>query len=211
MLKTICLALVGLIILALFLHTVIRVVRYFYKFPMPEFAANIIDNPVRRLIQPPKEMPLRHGVKPGMNILEVGPGNGTYTISSARVVGDSGKLVTIDIEPKMIARVNKRIHEEGLKNIDARVADVFDLPFEDGTFDLIYMIAVIGEIPTPERALREFCRVLKPTGNLAFSELLMDPDYLLATNLVRLVESEGFQLKNKLGGFGSYTLEFEKR
>jgi len=210
MVKTICLALVGLIILALSLYTVIRVVRYFYKFPMPEFAANLIDNPLRRLIQPPEEMPHRHGVKPGMKVLEVGPGNGTYTIATARAVGDGGQVVSIDIEPKMIERVNKRILVEGISNIDARVADVFDLPFEEGTFDLVYMIAVIGEIPTPERALREFYRVLKPTGNLAFSELLMDPDYPLAKNLVQLAESVGFQLKNKLGGFGSYTLEFEK-
>ena len=210
MVKTICLALVGLIILALSLYTVIRVVRYFYKFPMPEFAANLIDNPLRRLIQPPEEMPHRHGVKPGMKVLEVGPGNGTYTIATARAVGDGGQVVSIDIEPKMIERVNKRIQVEGISNIDARVADVFDLPFEEGTFDLVYMIAVIGEIPTPERALREFYRVLKPTGNLAFSELLMDPDNPLAKNLVQLAESVGFQLKNKLGGFGSYTLEFEK-
>lgn len=210
MLKTICLAFVGLIILALSLHIVIRVVRYFYKFPMPEFAANLIDNPVRRRIQPPKEMPIRHGVKQGMKILEVGPGNGTYTIATARAVGDGGQVVSIDIEPKMIERVIKRIQEEGINNIDARVADVFDLPFDDGTFDLVYMIAVIGEIPTPERAVQEFRRVLKPGGSLAFSELLMDPDYPLATNLILLTESEGFKLKNKLGGFGSYTLEFEK-
>ena len=198
MLKTICLAIVGLIILVLTLHTIIRIVRYFYKFPMPEFAANLIDNPVRRLIQPPEEMPLRHGVKPGMKVLEVGPGNGTYTIATARAVGDGGQVISIDIEPKMIERVNKRIQKDGIDNIDARVADVFDLPFEEGTFDLVYMIAVIGEIPTPERALSEFHRVLKPTGNLAFSELLMDPDYPLVANLIKLAESEGFQLKNKL-------------
>ena len=211
MLKTICLALVGLIFLALSLHTVIRIIRYFWKFPMPEFAANIIDNPVRRLIQPPEKMPIRHGVKPDMKVLEVGPGNGTYTVATARAVGDGGQVVSIDIEPKMIKRVIKRIQEEGINNIDAQVADVFDLPFEEGTFDLIYMIAVIGEIPTPERALSEFYRVIKPTGNLAFSELLMDPDYPLATNLVQLAESVGFQLKNNLGGFVSYTVEFEKR
>ena len=39
------------------------------------------------------------------------------------------------------------------------------------------MITVIGEIPVPERALREFYRVLNPGGTLAFSEVLMDPDY----------------------------------
>lgn len=205
------LVLLSLLGFLLVLHTIIRIIRHYYKFPMPEFAANIIDNPLRRRIQPPGEMPIRHGVKEGMKVLEVGPGNGAYTISTAKAVGDAGQVVTIDIEPKMIERVKKRIQEEGITNIDARVADVFDLPFEDGVFDLAYMIAVIGEIPTPERAVSEFRRVLKTGGSLAFSELLMDPDYPLAKNLVRLAESEGFQVKNKLGGFGSYTLVFGQR
>jgi ubiquinone/menaquinone biosynthesis C-methylase UbiE len=203
--------LVSLLGFLLVLQTVVRIVRQIYKFPMPEFAANIIDNPLRRRIQPPEDMPTRHDVKPGMKVLEVGPGNGTYTIATARAVGDAGQVVTIDIEPKMIERVKKRIQDEGITNVDARVADVFDLPFEDGVFDLVYMIAVIGEIPTPERAVHEFQRVLKTGGRLVFSELLMDPDYPLAKNLVRLAESEGFQLKNQLGGFGSYTLVFGKR
>ncbi len=205
------LILVSLLGFLLVLHTIVRIVRKIYKFPMPEFAAKIIDNPLRRRIQPPAAMPIRHGIKEGMKVMEVGPGNGTYTIATARAVGDAGQVITIDIEPKMIDRVKKRIQEEGITNIEARVADVYDLPFEDGVFDLVYMIAVIGEIPTPERAVREFQRVLKSGGRLAFSELLMDPDYPLAQTLVRLADTAGFQLKDKLGGFGSYTLVFGKK
>ena len=203
-------ALLGLILVLICLHTIIRVIRYFYKFPMPEFAANIIDNPFRRRIQPPDEMPLRHGIQPGMCVLEVGPGNGRYTIASAKRIGESGRLITIDIEPKMIERVDRRIQEEGIKNIDARVADVFELPFEDGYFDLVYMIAVIGEIPTPERAFSEFSRVLTSRGRLAFSELLLDPDYPRAKKLIDLAEKTGFDLIEKLGNWAAYTLIFDK-
>ena len=177
---------------------------------MPEFAANIIDNPIRRRIQPPDETVIRHGIESGMTVLEVGPGNGTYTIATARRVGDNGKLITVDIEPKMIERVRKRAQKEGIKNIEARVADVFELPFEDGYFNVIYMIAVIGEIPTPERAMREFYRVLSSQGTLVFSELIFDPDYPRAVALERMAKSIGFQLKKKLGNFICYTLIFEK-
>ena len=204
------LAIVGLLGLFLTLHTIVRIIRHFYKFPMPEFAANIIDNPLRRQIQPPDEMPFRHGIKPGMRILEVGPGNGTYTIATARALGAEGALITIDIEPKMIERVNQRILEEGIQNAEARKADVFDLSFGDSSFDLVYMIAVIGEIPSPEKALAEFHRILKPGGILAFSELLMDPDYPLASNLINLVVPRGFSVEDRLGNFFSYTLIFKK-
>lgn len=202
---------VALPALAILLHTILRIVRAFYKFPMPQFLANAIDNPLRRkFIHPPDEMPLRHGIEPGMTVLEVGPGNGTYTLATARRVGEAGRIVTIDIEPKMIERVTRRAQAEGVKNVEARVADVFDLPFQDGHFDAIYMIAVIGEIPAPEKAMKEFHRVLSPSGTLAFSELLSDPDYPRAKTLMRKATSAGFCLRKKMGNFFNYTLVFEK-
>jgi ubiquinone/menaquinone biosynthesis C-methylase UbiE len=95
-------------------------------------------------------------------------------------------------------------------NIDARVADVYDLPFENSSFDLIYMIAVINEIPDIPKALAEFHRVLKPSGTLVFSELIPDPDYPLARTLTRKTQSQGFHLREKIGNFFYYTLIFEK-
>ena len=198
-------------LLAILLHTIVRIIRYFYKFPMPQFMANMIDNPLRRKIQPPSEMPLRHNIKPGMTVLDVGPGNGRYTIETAQRVGQTGKVIAIDIEPKMIERVTRRARDEGVTNIEAKTANVYDLPFEDGLFDAIYMITVISEIPEPERAMREFYRVLSPSGLLAFSELLTDPDYPLAETLIRMASTADFRLKRRLGNFFSYTLVFEKQ
>ena len=209
-LKLLIFVIFGISIFFILLHTIVRIIRYFHKFPMPEFAANIIDNPLRRRIQPPNETPVRHKIEPGMKVLEVGPGNGTYTMETARRVGENGKVIAIDIEPKMIERVTKRAQIEGIKNIEARVADVFELPFKDGYFDAVYMITVIGEIPTPERAMREFHRVLSPQGTLSFSELFLDPDYPRAISIERIANSTGFRLTEKVGNFFYYTLVFEK-
>lgn len=211
MLKVFFYLILGLLLVPVILHTIVRMIRYFYKFPMPEFLANLIDNPLRRRIQPPSEMPIRHGIKPGMTVLEVGPGNGRYSIETARRVGSTGKVIAIDIEPKMIERVLRRAKAENITNLEAKVADVYHLPFEDGIFDAIYLITVISEIPESERALREFYRVLSTSGTLAFSELLTDPDYPLAQTLVRKASKTNFQLKKKLGSFFSYTLIFEKQ
>ena len=200
----------GIPVLAIILHTIIRIVRAFYKFPVPQAAANLIDNPLRRRIQPPDEMAVRHGIAPGMTVLEVGPGNGTYTVAAARRVGDAGKVVAVDIEPKMIERVERRAQAEGITIIEARVANVYDLPFDDETFDAITMIAVIGEIPQPEKAMREFHRVLRPAGTLAFSEMLWDPDYPRASTLTKKAAAAGFRLKRKIGNVFHYTLIFEK-
>jgi ubiquinone/menaquinone biosynthesis C-methylase UbiE len=197
-------------LILIILHTIVRIVRYFHKFPMPQWMANAIDNPFRRKIQPPDETAIRHGIQPGMRVLEVGPGNGTYTLGAARQIGSEGELVTVDIEPKMIERVERRIAGEGITNIKARVADVYDLPFGEGSFDLIYMIAVINEIPDIPQALSEFHRVLKPSGKLVFSELFMDPDYPLAGTLKQKAQAAHFRLKEHIGNFFYYTLIFEK-
>ena len=209
-LKILSYIVLGLPLLAITLHTIVRVIRYFYKFPMPEFMANAIDNPFRRKIQPPGEMPQRHGINPGMRVLEVGPGNGRYTVETARHVVPTGKVITIDIEPKMIVRVEERAQAEGITNLEAKVADVHKLPFENGFFDVVYLITVIGEIPNAEHAMQEFHRVLSPSGILAFSEFLTDPDYPLARNLIRKVTKNGFRLRQKSGNFFAYTLVFEK-
>ncbi|MEW6717455.1 MAG: class I SAM-dependent methyltransferase [Chloroflexota bacterium] len=190
--------------------SVVKIVRRFYKFPMPEFMANLIDNPLRRKIQPPYQTAIRHGIEPGMTVLDVGPGNGTYTLAAARRVGDKGKIVAVDIEPRMIERVLRRAEAEKVTNIETRIANVKDLPFEDGLFDVVYMIAVIGEIPGPEEAIQELHRVLKSTGTLVISELFPDPDYSLPNTLVRLVSPIGFRLRKKIGNLFYYTLIFEK-
>jgi ubiquinone/menaquinone biosynthesis C-methylase UbiE len=211
MLQALARVLLALLLVIVALHTLVRVIRYFYKFPMPEFLANVIDNPLRRKIQPPSEMPIRHSIEPGMTVLEVGPGNGRYTVETARRVGDTGKVTAIDIEPKMIERLAQRAQAEGVRNLEAKVADVHNLPFEKGTFDAVSMIAVISEIPQPERALSEFYRVLRPGGILAFSELLTDPDYPLARTLIRRAAKANFRLKKRVGNFIAYTLVFEKQ
>jgi ubiquinone/menaquinone biosynthesis C-methylase UbiE len=145
-----------------------------------------------------------------MRVLDVGPGSGTYTLAAARRVGAGGSVVAIDIEPKIVERVRRRAAEEGVTNLEARVADVYDLPFADGEFDAIYLIAVIGEIPRPVRAIAELRRVLAATGTLAFSEMMVDPDYPRARTLIRWAEEAGLRLRDRVGSAWYYALIFEK-
>jgi ubiquinone/menaquinone biosynthesis C-methylase UbiE len=170
--------------------------------------APLIDNPVRRFFYPPRRVVDQLGAEPGMRALEVGPGHGTYTLAVARRLGDAGKLVAVDIQPEIIERLQRRIEREGVKNVEARTADVHDLPFPDGSFDLVYLMMVLGEIPDPVGALREFSRVLKPTGRLAVQEWLPDPDYHPAGTLVKWGAEAGLVLTAKRGGFFNYTLFF---
>ena len=180
-------------------HTLVRIIRRFYKFLIPEFLANVIDNPLRRRFQPPDATAIRHGIEPGMTAQEVEPGNGRYSVAAARRIGPTGRLHAADIEPRMIERVQRRAAAEGITNIEARVASAYELPYSDGFFDRIYMTAVRGEIPDPVRAFREFGRVLKPAGAVAVSEVLADPDYPRASTVARWAAEAGPLLVRKVG------------
>lgn len=202
--------LLWLLIFFISFQIVLRLVRRIYKFPIPHFLTNLIDNPIRRRIQPPESTPTRHGIRTGMSVLEVGPGNGTYTLAASQAVGDAGRVVAIDIEPRIIEKLKQRVELEGAGNIEVRIADVHKLPFPEASFDVIYMITVIGEIPAPGEAMHEFHRVLRHGGTLAFSEFLPDPDYSLPRTLTDLAGGAGFHLRSRLGKLFYYTLLFEK-
>lgn len=191
-------------------HTLVRVARHFYKFPIPQFLANAIDNPLRRRVQPPAATAVRHALQPGMRVLDIGPGNGRYTVAAAQQVGPTGHVVAVDIELKMMPRVQRRAAAANVTHLSPLVASAHDLPFADATFDAATMITVMGEIPNPVRALRNVRRVLRPGGTLACSELFVDPDYPLAQTLQTWAGSAGLRLKQRIGGFFYYTLIFER-
>ncbi len=209
--KTLLIILVYIFAVLVVYHTLVRIIRHFYKFPIPAFLTKIIDSPLRHKMQSPYEAACRHGIESGMKVLEVGPGGATYTFAAGKVVGECGHITTIDISEKVISSVKQQIEINNIANITPMVADVYALPFDDNSFDLIYMIAVIGEIPDVDRAIKELYRVLKADGILAFSEFFVDPDYPLEKRLIKRVIKHGFLLEKKLGNFFYYTLRFKKK
>ncbi len=94
--------------------------------------------------------------------------------------------------------------------MEARVGDAYELDFPDESFDLAFLVAVLGEIPDPVRALREIYRVLKVDGVLSITEMLPDPDYPLRRTVVHWCREAGFELAEKGGNFFYYILNFRK-
>lgn len=201
----------GFLVIFIIIQVVLRIVRKLHPFPMPAFAARILDSPVRRLIYGgPGKVLDRMVMKPGMKVLDLGCGPGYFVEETARRVGPKGRLYCLDIEPKSIARVKDKIKEEGLNNVEAKVADAYSLPLPDESIDLVYLVTVLSEIPDRTRALKELHRVLRPKGRLSITELLPDPDYPLRRTVIRWCKEAGFEMAEWKGNFFSYTLNFRK-
>ena len=199
---------------AFFLYQVlIRVIRKLYRLPAPAFIGPFLDSDARRWVQPPDKLIERSGIRPGMKVLDLGCGSGAFTTFVAGVVGEEGKVYAVDIQPAMLRQMKRKLsHPENqdITNIEIRQASAYDLPFEDGSLDLAYMVTVLPEIPDRGRALREVKRVLKAGGILAVTEFLPDPDYPLRSTTIKICRSEGFVLDGNSGNLWNYTIRFRK-
>lgn len=190
-----------------------RIISKIHPTPISHRLAMILDNPLRRSLFNPAKLLDKVGIAEGMSVLELGPGPGFFTVESAQRVYSSesvGKLYCLDIEPAMIARVKKKILKKALENVELMVGDGECLPYINGSFDLAYMVTVLGEMPDKNRALQELYRVIRPGGVLSISEYLPDPDYPLRRTTIARARRAGFEPFEEFGNFFAYVINFRR-
>jgi len=99
--------------------------------------------------------------------LEIGAGTGYFTLNLLRA-GMIGHAMCSDISPGMLKTLKANARRLGLK-VQTEPADAEQLPFEDGSFDLVFGHAVLHHVPDLPRAFAEFARVLAPEGRIVFA------------------------------------------
>ena len=128
--------------------------------------------PVRRYGQNPRDI-LAPYVREGMTVLEPGPGMGHFTLELARLVGGSGRVVAVDVQPKMIARLKSRAAKAGLDDrLDARVAMAESMGLADlqGSVDFTLAFAVVHEFPDAARFFTEVAAASKADASMLLAE-----------------------------------------
>ena len=108
------------------------------------------------------------GHEPGRyeRALEIGAGTGYFTLNLLRA-GVVGEAVATDISPGMLTRLERSAAELGVA-VETVACEAAELPFEDDSFDLVFGHAVLHHLPDLAAAFREFRRVLRPGGVVAF-------------------------------------------
>jgi ubiquinone/menaquinone biosynthesis C-methylase UbiE len=127
---------------------------------------------MRRWLHDPR-MILSPFVSEGMIVLEPGPGMGFFTLELARRVGPKGRVLAVDVQPKMLTGLTRRATKAGLADrIEARLSKGEHLGLEDyaGRVDLALAFAVVHEVSNPVLLFVEIRLALKPGGKLLFAE-----------------------------------------
>ncbi len=139
----------------------------------PWWIGYLLASPIRRWLSGNPEAMLAPYVRPGMTVLEPGPGMGFFTVPLARMVGPSGRVVAVDIQPRMLAELSRRARKAGLiDRIEPRLAHSERMGLDDlrGAVDFALAFAVVHEMPSPAVFFGEAAAALRPGGQLLFSE-----------------------------------------
>jgi ubiquinone/menaquinone biosynthesis C-methylase UbiE len=138
------------------------------------------------------------GPKHDDTVLDVTRGPGLVSCEFAKIVGH---VAGIDLPPAMIEQAKRLQKEKDLRNIDWRIGDVYDLPFEDNSFSLVLTRYSLHHMINPKAVIKEMSRVCKPEGRILIvdvtppedkkkaynhAEKLRDPSHTEALTLIEL-------------------------
>ncbi len=156
---------------------------------------------IRDFFRPRTDIVTEVDIKEGFRVLDYGCGSGSYIKAVAKLVGKSGKVYALDIQPLAIEMVKKIVAKKQLTNVETILSDrKTGLP--GNSMDRVLLYDVFHDLTDPDAVLEELHRVLKSDGILSFS------DHHLKENeiVLRLTKTELFTLLRK----GQKTYSFMK-
>lgn len=116
------------------------------------------------------------GLKPGMTVCDLGCGNGFYSLPLARLIGDDGRVLAVDIQPEMLIELREKAERESIDNIIPILGSVHDPRLPNRSVDLILLVDVYHEFSHPVQMLDRMKASLKPGGRIALVEFRAEDD-----------------------------------
>ncbi|MFT7003087.1 MAG: arsenite methyltransferase [Sulfurimonas sp.] len=111
-------------------------------------------------------------IKKGYTVLDLGCGVGVDVLVASLLTGDTGKVIGVDITPKMVEMAQKHADLVGCKNVTI-LESIFDrIDIEDDSVDVVISNGAINLTSCKESVFTEIYRVLKPNGTISFADII---------------------------------------
>jgi precorrin-6B methylase 2 len=145
-------------------------------------------------------------LKPGMVVADIGAGSGVIAMLISEQIGDKGKVMAVDIQDKMLARLKANCKKKGITNIVPVKGAVKSPNLKPGTVDLIIMVDVYHEFDFPYEMTKELAKSLKPGGRIVWVEYRMED----RTVPIKLVHKMSQAQVKKEAGLAEFGLKFKE-
>lgn len=153
--------------------------------------AYLFDNIFRRLIHNPPKI-LNGLVKPGMTVLDLGCGMGFFSIAMAKLVGPSGKVYSLDIQPEMLEVLGRRAERAGVRHLIQPICCNVESLELDRPVDFVLAMWMVHEVPDQTAFMKRVGTVLRSNGRLLVAEPRFHVSKEALAHTVSLAEKNGF-------------------
>lgn len=112
-------------------------------------------------------------IRRGDTVLDVGSGSGTDVLVARDLVGEEGRVIGLDMTPRMREKLCAIASEAGLENVDVLDGQAEEIPLPDASVNVVTSNGVLNLVPDKEAAIREIHRVLRPGGRVQVADIVL--------------------------------------